>query len=267
MPGARARAEAGELAFGTVDTWLIWNLTSGKIHVTDPTNASRTLLYNIVEGQWDDDLLKLLRIPASMMPEVVWSSEKIGAGHHLARPRCGRDRGHRRRPAGRALRPALRQARHAKNTYGTGCFLLQNIGDNFVLSEKRLITTSPAALAQAPEYALEGSVFIGGAVVQWLRDDLNLIRSRPMWKQLAASVTDSGGVMLRARIRRPGRAALGPLRARAAHRPSAAPQPGHIARAALEGIAFQVADVLDAMDAETETSLQRIARRWRRRRQ
>ena len=177
VPGARARAERGELAFGTVDSWLIWHLTSGSRHVTDVTNASRTLLFNIVKGEWDPELLRIFNIPASLLPEVVWSSQNVGevtttlglggipiagiAGDQQA-----------------ALFGQLCwQAGEAKNTYGTGCFLLQNIGTRFVRSKHRLITTLAASAGHRLEYAFEGSIFIGGAVVQWLRDNLKLIGS------------------------------------------------------------------------------------------
>ena len=195
VPGARARADRGELAFGTVDSWLIWHLTSGTRHVTDVTNASRTLLYNIVKGEWDAEMLRLLNIPASLLPEVVWSSEKVGevttslglGGISIAGI------------AGDQQAALFGQlcwsAGEAKNTYGTGCFLLQNIGTEFIRSKNRLITTLAASAQQRLEYAFEGSIFIGGAVVQWLRDNLKLIGSSAEVETLAASVPDSGGVV------------------------------------------------------------------------
>lgn len=258
ISGARERAEAGQLAFGTVDSWLIWNLTSGKCHVTDQTNASRTLLYNIQSGEWDGELLRLLRIPESMMPKVVFSSERIGevttslglgsipiagiAGDQQA-----------------ALFGQLCVAPgDAKNTYGTGCFLLQHIGDKFVLSKNRLITTLACSLDRKLEYALEGSIFIGGAVVQWLRDNLGLIRRSSDVEELAASVPDNGGVVFV-----PAFVGLG-----APYWDSYArgmliglergTRPGHIARAALESVAHQVADVIEAMDKETETRFREL---------
>ncbi len=177
VAGARARAERGELAFGTVDSWLIWHLTSGQRHVTDVTNASRTLLFNIVNGEWDPELLRIFGIPQSMLPEVVWSSQKVGevtttlglGGVAIAGI------------AGDQQAALFGQlcwgAGEAKNTYGTGCFLLQNIGTKFARSKHRLITTLAASAQHRLEYAFEGSVFIGGAVVQWLRDNLKLIGS------------------------------------------------------------------------------------------
>ena len=177
VPGARARAERGELAFGTVDSWLIWHLTSGQRHVTDVTNASRTLLFNIVKGEWDPELLRIFNIPESLLPEVVWSSELVGEvtttlglGGTVIAGIAGDQQA--------ALFGQLCWGPgEAKNTYGTGCFLLQNIGTGFMRSRHRLITTLAASAQHRLEYALEGSIFIGGAVVQWLRDNLRLIGS------------------------------------------------------------------------------------------
>ena len=251
VSGARAKAEAGKLAFGTVDSWLIWNLTSGKRHTTDYTNASRTMLFNIVEGRWDQDLLKLLNIPESMMPEVVWSGDKIGTittSLGLGAVELAGIAGDQQSAlfGQLCINPG-----DAKNTYGTGCFLLQNIGDTFALSEHRLLTTLICSTGRKLEYSLEGSIFVGGAVVQWLRDNLNLIRHSADVEKLAATVDDSDGVVLV-----PAFVGLG-----APYWDSYASglmiglrrstQPGHIARAALESIAFQVMDVLEAMDADT----------------
>lgn len=251
VAGAREKAEAGKLAFGTVDTWLIWNLTSGKKHVTDYTNASRTMLFNVVGGEWDEDLLHLFRIPRQMMPDVVWSSGEIGEVTTTlglgSIPIAG--------IAGDQQAALFGQlclnAGDAKNTYGTGCFLLQNIGEKFVSSKHRLITTLICSLNKRLEYAFEGSVFIGGAVVQWLRDNLKLIRTSSEVEALAQSVADSDGVVLV-----PAFVGLG-----APHWDAHASglliglrrstQPGHIAHAALESIAFQVADVIDAMNSES----------------
>ncbi len=173
VTGARERAEAGKLAFGTVDSWLIWNLTSGKKHVTDRTNASRTMLYNIVEGRWDADLLKLLRVPESMMPEVVWSSEKIGEVTTTLGLGSVEIAGIAGDQQAALFGQLCLTPGDAKNTYGTGCFLLQNIGDKFVaVAESASSRRWYAASTRKLEYAFEGSVFIGGAVVQWLRDNL-----------------------------------------------------------------------------------------------
>lgn len=255
VPGARQRAERGELAFGTVDSWLIWHLTSGHTHVTDVTNASRTLLYNIVKGEWDEELLKIFNIPAAILPNVAWSSEKVGdvtttlglGGISIAGIAGDQQA---------ALFGQLCWGEgEAKNTYGTGCFLLQNVGTKFVRSRHRLITTLAASTSRRLEYALEGSIFIGGAVVQWLRDNLKLIGSSADVEALAASVPDSGGVVFV-----PAFVGLG-----APHWDAHAAgmliglrrdtKPAHIARAALEAIAFQVADVLEAVHSETSTPL------------
>jgi glycerol kinase len=255
VQGARARADKGELAFGTIDSWLIWHLTSGQRHVTDVTNASRTLLYNIVKGEWDAEMLRLFSVPESMLPEVVWSSEKVGEVTTTLGlggvPIAG--------IAGDQQAALFGQlcwsAGEAKNTYGTGCFLLQNVGTEFVRSRHRLITTLAASAGRRREYALEGSIFIGGAVVQWLRDNLKLISSSGDVEALAASMPDTGGVVFV-----PAFVGLG-----APHWDAHAAgmliglrrdtKPGHIARAALEAIAFQVADVLEAVHSETGTPL------------
>jgi glycerol kinase len=253
--GARARAERGELAFGTVDSWLIWHLTSGHRHVTDVTNASRTLLFNIVKGEWDPELLEIFSIPASMLPEVVWSSERVGevttslglAGASIAGI------------AGDQQAALFGQLcwhpGEAKNTYGTGCFLLQNIGTGFVRSKHKLITTLAASSHQRLEYALEGSIFIGGAVVQWLRDNLKLIVSSSDVETLARSVADSDGVVFVPAFVGLGAPHWDPHASGMLIGLGRGTHPGHIARAALEAIAFQVADVLDAVESETGTSL------------
>ena len=255
VEGARARAERGELAFGTVDSWLIWHLTSGQRHVTDMTNASRTLLFNIVKGEWDAELLEIFGVPRSMLPEVVWSSERVGevttslglAGAPIAGI------------AGDQQAALFGQlcwsAGEAKNTYGTGCFLLQNVGTEFVRSKHRLITTLAASAQKRLEYALEGSIFIGGAVVQWLRDNLKLIGSSGEVEALAASVPDSGGVVFVPAFVGLGAPHWDPHASGTLIGLGRGTKPGHIARAALEAIAFQVADVLDAVESETGTPL------------
>jgi glycerol kinase len=255
VAGARARAEHGELAFGTVDSWLIWHLTSGQRHVTDMTNASRTLLFNIVDGKWDPELLRIFEIPESLLPEVVWSSEHVGevttslglggipiagiAGDQQA-----------------ALFGQLCWSEgEAKNTYGTGCFLLQNIGTKFMRSKHRLITTLAASAQKRLEYAFEGSIFIGGAVVQWLRDNLRLIGSSAEVEALAADVPDTGGVVFVPAFVGLGAPHWDPHAAGLLIGLRRDTKPGHIARAALESIAFQVADVLEAVQSETKTAL------------
>jgi glycerol kinase len=258
VPGARARAERGDLAFGTVDSWLIWHLTTGARHVTDVTNASRTLLFNIVEGKWDPELLRIFNIPESLLPEVVWSSERVGEvtttlglGGVAIAGIAGDQQA--------ALFGQLCwRAGEAKNTYGTGCFLLQNIGTGvdgngtgFVRSKHRLITTLAASAQHRLEYALEGSIFIGGAVVQWLRDNLKLIGSSDEVEALAASVPDSGGVVFVPAFVGLGAPHWDPRASGMLIGLRRGTSPGEIARAALESIAFQVADVLEAVQSET----------------
>jgi glycerol kinase len=251
VQGARRQAERGELAFGTVDSWLVWHLTSGQKHVTDVTNASRTLLFNIVKREWDKELLKLFGIPESMLPEVVWSGERVGEVTTALRLGGVAIAGIAGDQQAALFGQLCWSAGEAKNTYGTGCFLLQNIGTEFMRSKHRLITTVAASAQRRLEYALEGSIFIGGAVVQWLRDNLKLISASAEVNALAGSVPDSAGVVFV-----PAFVGLG-----APHWDAHATgmliglrrdtMPGHIARAALEAIAFQVADVLEAVHSET----------------
>jgi glycerol kinase len=253
VDGARSRADHGKLAFGTVDSWLIWNLTSGKRHVTDRTNASRTLLYNVVEDRWDKDLLKLLNIPESMMPEVVWSSEKLsrvstslGLGEIEIAGIAGDQQA--------ALFGQLCvNVGDAKNTYGTGCFLLQNIGDTFTLSKENLITTIACSADRTLKYALEGSVFIGGAVVQWLRDKMQFFERSPDIEKIAAGVKDSGNLVLVPAFTGLGAPHWDPYASGMLIGLQRDTEIGHIARAALESIAFQVTDVLLAMQDDTGT--------------
>ena len=247
VPGARERARRGELAFGTIDTWLLWKLTGGALHLTDPSNASRTLLFNLQTGAWDEELLSLLDVPRQLLPEVRSSSEVYGETapdlFDAPVPIAG--------IAGDQQAALFGQNCFtrglAKNTYGTGCFMLMNTGTQPVASRHQLLTTVAWRAGAQTDYALEGSVFIGGAVVQWLRDGLGLIKSAADVETLAASVPDCGGVYLV-----PAFAGLG-----APHWDQYArgtitgltrgTTAGHIARAALEGIAFQVADVLEVM--------------------
>jgi glycerol kinase len=255
VSGARARAEAGKLAFGTVDSWLIWNLTSGKRHITDRTNASRTLLYNIVDDRWDQDLLELFKVPANMLPEVVWSSEKIGqvtTSLALSDIEIAGVAGDQQSALFGQL---CVSPGDAKNTYGTGCFLLENIGNEFSLSKDRLITTLTCSIDRRLEYAVEGSIFIGGAVVQWLRDNMKFVRKSSEIEAVAASVDDSDGVVFV-----PAFTGLGAPYWDAQARGliiglQRGTQIGHIARAAIESIAFQVADVLHIMATDTHTPL------------
>jgi glycerol kinase len=252
VEGARQKAEAGKLAFGTVDSWLIWNLTSGKRHVTDQTNASRTLLYNIVRGDWDPDLLKLLNIPASMLPEVVPSSGKVGQVTTSLGLGAVEIAGIAGDQQAALFGQLCTNPGDAKNTYGTGCFLLQHIGDQFTLSAQRLITTLACSLDGRLQYALEGSIFIGGAVVQWLRDNLKIIHDSAEVEHLALTVPDNGGVIFVPAFVGLGAPHWDPNARGLLIGLERGTQKGHIARAALESIAFQVADVLAAMDKETD---------------
>jgi glycerol kinase len=251
VDGARQQAEQGKLAFGTVDSWLVWNLTSGKRHITDRTNASRTLLYNIVQDKWDPELLKMLKIPESMMPEVVWSSEvmgqvttSLGLGEVEIAGIAGDQQS--------ALFGQLCvSAGDAKNTYGTGCFLLQHIGNKFTLSQERLVTTLTCSLSKKLEYALEGSIFVGGAVVQWLRDNMRFFSSSPDVESVAASVDSTEGVVFVPAFTGLGAPHWDPYASGMIIGIQRSTQIGHIARAAIESIAFQVTDVLRAMDKDT----------------
>jgi len=250
VQNAREQAEQGKLAFGTVDSWLIWNLTSGKRHVTDRTNASRTLLYNIVEDRWDADLLKLLNVPESMMPDVVWSSEKIGRVTTTLGLGAIEIAGIAGDQQSALFGQLCTRPGDAKNTYGTGCFLLENIGDKFTLSKERLITTLACSTSRELEYALEGSVFIGGAVVQWLRDNMKFIGRSPEIEALANSVSTSNGVIFVPAFTGLGAPHWDPYAGGLIIGIQRSTEIGHIARAAIESIAFQVADVLGAMDRD-----------------
>ncbi len=256
VKGARARAKRGELAFGTVDSWLVWNLTGGKVHVTDASNASRTMLYNIVKGDWDDELLKLFGVPRSMLPEVRSSSEVYGETTLFGAPIpiAGMAGDQQAALFGQVCTtPGM-----VKNTYGTGCFMLMNTGTKPIASKNNLLTTVAWRIGERTDYALEGSIFIAGAVVQWLRDGLGIIRTSADVEPLAASVPDTHGVYLV-----PAFAGLG-----APHWDQYArgiivgltrgTTRAHIARAALEGIALQVMDVLQAMEADSGITLKEL---------
>jgi glycerol kinase len=255
VSGARVRAEQGELAFGTVDSWLIWHLTSGKRHVSDVTNASRTMLFNIVKGEWDQELLRIFDIPESMLPQVVWSCENVGEVTTTLGLGGASIAGIAGDQQAALFGQLCWSAGEAKNTYGTGCFLLQNIGTQFVRSKHRLITTLAASAQKRLEYALEGSIFIGGAVVQWLRDNLRLIGASAEVETLAAGVSDTGGVVFVPAFVGLGAPHWDPHAGGLIIGLRRGTKPGHIARAALESIAFQVADVLEAVHSETNTPL------------
>src|SRR5271165_5557014 len=248
-PGARERAVRGELAFGTVDSWLIWNLSGGAAHVTDPSNASRTLLFDIHRGDWDDELLALLDVPRRVLPRLVSSSAICvdAAVLGTAVPIAGIAGDQQAALFGQAcLQPGL-----AKNTYGTGCFMLLNTGRTAVVSKHHLLSTVAWRRGQITDYALEGSVFIAGAVVQWLRDGLKIIRSAKEVETLAASVGDNGGVYLVPAFAGLGAPHWDPYARGAILGITRDTTAAHIARAALEGIAYQVADLIDAMHADT----------------
>jgi glycerol kinase len=258
VSNARQLAEMGRLMFGTVDTWLLWKLTGGRVHVTDASNASRTMLFNLHSGCWDSELLDLFRIPESMLPTVRPSSEVyaevVSVPGLNGIPIAGIAGDQQASLFGqRCTSPGL-----TKNTYGTGCFMLQSTGSRAVPSSNRLVTTVAWKIGDNTDYALEGSVFVGGAVVQWLRDGLGIIRASSDVEALANSVPDNGGVYFV-----PAFVGLG-----APHWDSYArgalfgltrgSRAGHIARAALESIAYQVADLMDAVQTDTGTPLQEL---------
>ena len=255
VPGARAKAETGNLAFGTIDSWLVWNLTGGERHLTDASNASRTLLFNIHDMTWDPQLLELLRIPPSILPEVVDSSQVYGhaAAHILAArvPIAGIAGDQQAALFGQLCdRPGM-----VKNTYGTGCFMLMHTGTRPVDSGQNLITTVACKTGGKTEYALEGSVFVAGAAVQWLRDGLGIIRSSSDVEALAASVSDNGGVYLVPAFTGLGAPHWDPYARGALLGITRGTTAGHIARATLESIAFQTADLLQAMEADAGTPM------------
>jgi glycerol kinase len=247
VPGARARAERGELAFGTVDTWLTWNLTGGAVHATDASNASRTMLFDLARGDWDDELLALLRVPRAVLPTVVASSGVLGetaAGLFGARiPIAGIAGDQQAALYGqRCVTPGM-----VKNTYGTGCFMLMHTGSERVASRHQLLTTVAWRTGTQLDYALEGSVFIAGAVVQWLRDGLKLIRTSAEVETLARTEPDAGGVVFVPAFAGLGSPYWDPYARGTLVGMTRGTTGGHIARAALESIAFQAADVLKAM--------------------
>jgi glycerol kinase len=258
VEGARALAAKGEICFGTVDSWLIWKLTNGKVHATDVTNASRTMLYNIHTNEWDTELLSLFDIPASVLPEVKSSSEVFGHTQQVLTsasiPICGVAGDQQAALFGQmCLQPGM-----VKNTYGTGCFMLMHTGTKPILSKNNLVTTIAWKINGEVHYALEGSVFIAGAVVQWLRDGLGIIKSSGDIEALAASVEDNGGVYLV-----PAFAGLGaPYWNQHARGTivgiTRGTTAGHFARAAVESIAYQTMDVLTAMEADAGVRIKEL---------
>ncbi|MBD2207908.1 glycerol kinase GlpK [Calothrix sp. FACHB-1219] len=258
VPEARAKAERGELAFGTVDSWLIWKLTQGELHVTDVTNASRTLLFNIHTQQWDDELLTILDIPRSLLPQVQSSSEVYGYtseglfGSRIPIAGIAGDQ------QAATFGQASLECGMAKNTYGTGCFLLLNIGNQPMLSQHKLLTTIAWSINAHTKYALEGSVFVAGAVVQWLRDGLGIIQHSADVETLASNVPDNGGVYFVPAFVGLGAPywdsyARGTIVGLTRGSTSA-----HIARAALESIAYQTADVIEAMRQDSQLELSEL---------
>ncbi len=255
VPGAREKAAAGDLAFGTIDSWLIWKLTKGQTHVTDVTNASRTMLFNIHTRSWDDELLDALGVPRSMLPEVRSSSEVYAttAGDLLSQkvPIAGIAGDQQAALFGQVCtRPGM-----VKNTYGTGCFMLMNTGTKPVASKNNLLTTIAWQIGERVEYALEGSIFIAGAVVQWLRDGLGIIRSSSEVEALARSVASTDGVYLVPAFTGLGAPHWDPYARGAIVGLTRGTMAAHIARAALESIAYQTVDVIRAMEADAGISL------------
>ncbi len=255
LPGARRMAQEGRLAFGTVDTWLIWNLTGGARHVTDCSNASRTMLYNIHTGDWDDELLRILDVPRALLPEIRASSEVYGETHSAAFsvpiPIGGAAGDQQAALFGQlCTRPGM-----VKNTYGTGCFMLMNTGETPVLSANHLLTTVAWKIGGRTDYALEGSVFVGGAVVQWLRDGLGIIASSADVEALACQVEDTDGVYLVPAFAGLGAPQWDPYARGVLVGITRGTTAAHIARAALESIAFQSADLLDCMRADSRIGI------------
>ena len=254
VPGARAQAERGELAFGTMDSWLMWQLTGGAVHATDVSNASRTLLFNVRSNQWDAELLELLTIPPSLLPQVMPSSAHYGEtrpellGHAIAIGGVAGDQ------QSALFGQACFKAGMAKNTYGTGCFMLMHTGQQFQTSTNGLLTTSAAQTTSQPEFALEGSVFVGGAVVQWLRDGLHAIKGSGEIQALAQSVPDSGGVMMVPAFTGLGAPYWKPDARGSITGLTRGTTVAHIARAALESIAYQSAALLQAMSRDAVAS-------------
>ena len=250
VPGARAQAESGELAFGTVDSWLIWQLTGGAVHATDVSNASRTMLFNVHRNQWDAELLGLLDIPAQLMPKVYASSAHYGEllpellGHAITIGGVAGDQ------QSALFGQACFKAGMVKNTYGTGCFMLMHTGPRFQSSGNGLITTSAAQVGPQAEFALEGSVFVGGAVVQWLRDGLNAISGSSEVEALAHSVPDAGGVMMVPAFTGLGAPYWKPAARGTITGLTRGSTLAHIARAALESIAYQSAALLLSMSRD-----------------
>lgn len=253
VPGAREKAIRGELRFGTVDSWLVWNLTDGKIHITDVTNASRTMLFNINTLEWDKELLELLDIPESMMPKVCSSSEVYGhtmlMGSEVPVAGIAGDQ------QAALFGQMCTEPGSVKNTYGTGCFLLMNTGEKPILSRNSLLTTIAWKIGDQVNYALEGSIFVAGSIVQWLRDGLGIIRKSSDVEALATSVPDNGGVYLVPALTGLGAPYWDQYAKGSIHGLTRGTTAAHIARAALEGIAFQTMDIVAAMERDAQMPL------------
>ena len=255
VPGARGKAEQGKLRFGTVDTWLIWMLTRGEVHVTDVSNASRTMVYNIHDLCWDKELLELFGIPASMMPQVKSSSEVYGYtkttlfAHEVPIAGIAGDQ------QAALFGQMCTEPGSVKNTYGTGCFLLMNSGEKPITSSNNLLTTIAWKIGDTVNYALEGSIFVAGSVVQWLRDGLGIIRSSSEVEALAASVPDNGGVYFVPALTGLGAPYWDQYAKGCMYGISRGTTAAHIARAALEGIAFQTMDIVNAMQKDAGVEL------------
>ncbi len=258
VPGARERAEAGKLRFGTVDSWLVWRLTRGEVHVTDVTNASRTMLFNIHTLDWDDDLLNLLGIPRSMMPQVKSSSEVYGHtkttifAHEVPIAGIAGDQ------QAALFGQQCTEAGSIKNTYGTGCFLLMNTGEKPITSKNNLLTTIAWKIGDKVNYALEGSIFVGGSVVQWLRDGLGIIKSSGEVEALASTVPDTGGVYFVPALTGLAAPYWDPYARGSITGLSRGTTAAHIARAALEGIALQTYDIVDCMRRDAELPIREL---------
>jgi glycerol kinase len=253
VEGARAEAEAGNLIFGTIDSWLVWKLTGGAVHVTDATNASRTLLFNIHTGDWDDEILGILEIPRKMLPEVKGSSEVYGNSTKNV-PIAGMAGDQQSALFGQAcFEPGM-----AKNTYGTGCFMLMNTGEKAIPSKNNLLTTVAWKIGDKTEYALEGSIFVGGAVVQWLRDELKIVSSAEECSELAASVPDAGGMYLVPAFAGLGAPHWDPYARGLCIGMTRGTNRAHYCRAALEGIAFQSADLIECMAKDSGIEIKEL---------
>ena len=258
VAGARGAADAGQLRFGTVDSWLLWQLTGGKVHATDVTNASRTLLFNLREGTWDDTMLQLLGVPRSLLPEVRSCSEiygEVGRGLGPAgAPIAGMAGDQQAALFGQAcFTPGM-----AKNTYGTGCFLLMNTGTDAIVSRNNLLTTIAWRIGGRTEYALEGSVFVGGAAVQWLRDELQLVRTAQELDELAASVPDAGGLFIVPAFAGLGAPHWDPYARGTAVGITRGTNRAHFCRAVLESIALQSADLITCMEKDSGIALREL---------